>query len=158
MVNPSSIALEDEAATQRFGKALASLLQEGDSVGLEGRLGAGKTALARQVVWSLGVPREEAVTSPTFALVQEYRGRMPVAHADLYRLQSLDEVWDLGLEERTRPPWVFLVEWGRKHANALKVDVWLTLEIVSDTGRDLSLEAASPRGEAIVAGLMSYSM
>jgi tRNA threonylcarbamoyladenosine biosynthesis protein TsaE len=91
--------LPDEAATDRFGAALARALRRGDALCLTGGLGAGKTTLARAVIRALTTPDEEA-PSPTFTLVQAYDGReFPLAHFDLYRLQSAAEADELGLEE-----------------------------------------------------------
>ena len=83
--------LPDEAATEAFGRRLAEQLRPGDTVGLSGGLGAGKTTLARAVIRALTHPDEE-VPSPTFTLVQGYEGRaFPVAHIDLYRVTSAAE-------------------------------------------------------------------
>ncbi|UCH28728.1 MAG: tRNA (adenosine(37)-N6)-threonylcarbamoyltransferase complex ATPase subunit type 1 TsaE [Myxococcales bacterium] len=80
------LELDSEAATLALARSLASVLRGGDVVGLEGGLGAGKTTFARGAVHGLGVPEETAVTSPTFALLHQYQGRLPIGHADLYRL------------------------------------------------------------------------
>ena len=93
--------------TRAVGLALAPLLQAGDAVVLSGDLGAGKTTLVQGVARGLGVARP--VTSPTFTLVKEYEGRVPLTHADVYRLRRLQDVIDLGLEESDG---VLFVEWG----------------------------------------------
>jgi len=78
--------LGSEADTVALARVLAALLEPGDVIGLEGGLGAGKTTFTRAAVHGLGVPEEIAVTSPTFALLHQYQGRLPIAHADFYRL------------------------------------------------------------------------
>ena len=77
------LELESEAATSALARALAGALQGGDVVGLEGGLGAGKTTFTREAVHGLGVSEETAVTSPTFALLHQYRGRLPIGRARL---------------------------------------------------------------------------
>lgn len=90
--------LADDAATTRLGAAVAQALRTGDAVLLSGDLGAGKSTLARGLVRALTTPDED-VPSPTFTLVQQYEGRLPIAHFDLYRLNDADEAFELGLDE-----------------------------------------------------------
>jgi len=107
------VNLRDAAATERFGAALAPLLCAGDVVALYGDLGAGKTAFVKGLAEGLGVAREE-VSSPTFTLVQEYRGgRLTLYHVDLYRLDDPREVADLGLDEIAAGG-VLAIEWAEK--------------------------------------------
>jgi tRNA threonylcarbamoyladenosine biosynthesis protein TsaE len=106
-------------ATHDVAAALASVLQAGDLVVLAGDLASGKTTFAQGVARGLGV--EEPVTSPTFTIVQEYAGRVPVAHVDVYRLDRFQELYDLGFEELLDGR-VTLVEWGDVVEPALPVD------------------------------------
>ncbi|HVM12649.1 MAG TPA: tRNA (adenosine(37)-N6)-threonylcarbamoyltransferase complex ATPase subunit type 1 TsaE [Actinomycetota bacterium] len=96
--------------TRRVGAALAGLLVPGDVVSLSGELGAGKTCLVQGAAAALGVT--DPVASPTFVLVREYRGSLPVYHLDVYRLERLQEVIDLGYEDLLDPRGVMFVEWG----------------------------------------------
>ena len=96
--------------TRAIGRAVASLLRAGDVVALGGELGAGKTTLVQGAAAALGV--DEPVLSPTFTLVREYRGSLPIYHLDVYRLHRLQDVLDLGFEEMTDAGGVTFVEWG----------------------------------------------
>lgn len=104
--------LDDEAATQRLGAAVARSLQVGDAVCLYGPLGAGKSTLARALIRALTHPEEE-VPSPTFTLVQTYDATFPLAHFDLYRLASADEADELGLDEALAEGAV-VIEWPER--------------------------------------------
>ena len=96
--------------TRAIGEAVAPLLSPGDAIALTGELGAGKTTFAQGIARGLGFPGH--VVSPTFTLVREYRsGRLPIVHADVYRLERVQEVVDLELEASAEAG-VLLVEWG----------------------------------------------
>lgn len=92
------------------GASLAPTLLPGDLISLTGDLGAGKTAFVQGVAAALGV--EGRVTSPSFTIVHEYAGRYPIIHLDVYRLDSFQEVIDLGFEEFLDPESIVFVEWG----------------------------------------------
>jgi tRNA threonylcarbamoyladenosine biosynthesis protein TsaE len=96
--------------TQAIAAALAPSLLPGDVVALTGDLGAGKTCFVQGAARALGVT--VPVTSPSFVLVREYEGRLPVLHVDVYRLGNLQELLDLGYEEFLDPSWVVFIEWG----------------------------------------------
>jgi tRNA threonylcarbamoyladenosine biosynthesis protein TsaE len=126
-----SVAIsESEQATTQLGAHLAGSLEPGDVVLLEGELGAGKTAFVRGLAIGLGAP-EDDVSSPTFTLIQEYRGRLPFLHADLYRISGA-EADELGLDELGRDG-VVAIEWAaklvRKPAAAVEV-------LIEDLGGD----------------------
>ena len=96
--------------TRSIGEAIAPLLSAGDAIALTGELGAGKTTFAQGVARGLGFPGH--VVSPTFTLVREYRsGRLPIVHADVYRLERVQDVLDLELDDEAEGG-VLLVEWG----------------------------------------------
>lgn len=96
--------------TRIVGASLAPTLLPGDVISLSGDLGAGKTVFVQGLATALGV--EGGVTSPTFTIVHEYEGRYPIIHMDVYRLDSFQEVLDLGFEELLDPQAILLVEWG----------------------------------------------
>jgi tRNA threonylcarbamoyladenosine biosynthesis protein TsaE len=97
--------------TEAVGAAFGALLRRGDVVLVAGDLGAGKTTFVKGVARALGV--RDRVTSPTFTIVQEYEGRIPVAHVDVYRLERVQELHDVGFAELLDGR-VVLVEWGDK--------------------------------------------
>lgn len=97
-----------------LGEKIGRHLEAGDIVFLFGDLGAGKTTLTQGIARGLGVPREEYVRSPTFTLVNQYKGKIPVYHIDLYRIASSHELEDLGLEEVFSGDGISIVEWAEK--------------------------------------------
>ncbi len=96
--------------TRIIGACLAPTLLPGDVISLSGDLGAGKTAFVQGLAAAMGV--EDRVTSPSFTIVHEYEGRYPLIHLDVYRLDSFQEVLDLGFEEFLDPNAIVLIEWG----------------------------------------------
>ncbi len=106
--------LASEAETLAFAADFARGLRPGDVVALHGELGAGKSVFARAAMRALGVA-DEALPSPTFAIIQEYEGRgCRVAHMDWYRLESAEELEAIGVREYFRPPWICLIEWPER--------------------------------------------
>jgi tRNA threonylcarbamoyladenosine biosynthesis protein TsaE len=106
--------------TLALAGTVGELLRAGDVVSLVGDLGAGKTVFARGVARALGVT--EPVVSPSFTIVREYDGRMPLVHVDVYRIDTVQELYDLGFEELVRDDAVTLVEWGDMIDGLLPVD------------------------------------
>ena len=97
--------------TQRLGNSLGKLLQGGEIIGLVGELGTGKTCFVRGLTEGLEVSHETWIRSPTFTLVNEYHGRLPIYHIDLYRIESTDELEELNLREYLYSNGVSLIEW-----------------------------------------------
>ena len=131
-----TIDLPDLGAMERFGAAIAAKLRAGDVIALSGGLGVGKTTLARAIIRALG--HEGEVPSPSFAILEVYAPpalRLPLVHADFYRLKHVDELQELGLEDY-RADAVLIAEWPENaggfagEANCLS----LTLEI-AEKGR-----------------------
>ncbi len=110
-----------EIETCRLGAAIAATLQPGDVLALVGNLGAGKTRLVQAVAEALGVDRR-AVTSPTFVLIQEYAGRLPIYHFDTYRLPDIDAFLEIGAEEFLAGEGVCLIEWADRVQEILPSD------------------------------------
>jgi tRNA threonylcarbamoyl adenosine modification protein YjeE len=113
MAPSRSLLSRSEAETRAAGAALGATLRAGDTVLLSGDLGMGKTVFARGIADALGVPPAE-VRSPTFTLVNPYHGRVPVHHIDLYRIDTEDDLSELGLEEIIGAAGVTIVEWAER--------------------------------------------
>jgi tRNA threonylcarbamoyladenosine biosynthesis protein TsaE len=146
-----SYSANSETDTDRLGEALAAGLPPGTVIALTGTLGAGKTRLVQAVAAALGVPREN-VTSPTFVLVNEYKGgRLPIYHFDTYRLKDDVEFLNLGPDEYFDSNGLTFVEWADRVANLLPLErVEITIEVTGDTARRFSLRGTSVRIEALV--------
>lgn len=130
---------DDVAATKALAAALATLVQPGDVLVLSGDLGAGKTAFTQGFGAALGVT--ERITSPTFTLVHEYDGQIPVHHVDVYRMEEAGEVFDLALPEMLDDGGVTVVEWGNLILPELPrdyLDIRLSMAEVAD-GPDVRL-------------------
>jgi tRNA threonylcarbamoyladenosine biosynthesis protein TsaE len=130
--------------TRALAGAVASLARPGDLLLLAGDLGAGKTAFAQGFGTGLGVT--EPITSPTFTLAQQYDGRLRMHHLDVYRLEQMAEVLDLGLAELLDDGGVVLIEWGDAILPALPTD-YLEVRLTFGTGDDdrrLALRRVGP--------------
>ena len=134
--------------TRDLGAAVSELARPGDVLVLAGDLGAGKTAFTQGFGRGLGV--EAPITSPTFTLAQVYEGRLPVHHIDVYRLDQMAEVLDLGLPEVLDEGGVVLIEWGDAILPALPAD-FLEVRLTfgrSDDDRTVELRAVGPSWSA----------
>lgn len=127
------IQCDSEDKTRHFARLLGTVAQSGLVVGLVGDLGAGKTRLVQSAAESMGVP-PSVVNSPTFVLIQEYEGRLPIYHFDTYRLKDSDEFLELGADEYFQSEGVCFVEWADRMEEMLPRDR-LTIELII-TGRE----------------------
>ena len=116
----------NESETEQLGEQLAQKLSPGAVVAYSGGLGMGKTAFTRGLARGLGVT--DRVTSPTFTIVNEYEGRLPLFHFDMYRLSSPDELFDIGWEDYLDRGGVCAVEWSENIDDALPEDcIWVRI-------------------------------
>ena len=128
--------------TQNLGKTIGNLIKNPLMIALSGDLGSGKTAFVQGLAGGLQVPVEYYITSPTFTLVNEYSGRFPLVHVDLYRLESVDELEDIGIYDFTYYQAVIAIEWAEKMSEHLPEGyLSLNFEIVGDEDRKISLIA-----------------
>jgi tRNA threonylcarbamoyladenosine biosynthesis protein TsaE len=155
MLEHHQVRLNSLEDTQRLGEALARSVQVPLALALCGPLGAGKTELVRSVASYLGVPREQ-VTSPTYVLVQRYRGTIDIVHLDLYRLKSAEEVWDLGVDEWLAEPVLTILEWADKFPQVWPDDVLrCDLALDADGSRLAQFTASGQRATAVLQALRS---
>ena len=126
--------------TIELGKKIGSLLKKGDIIAMQGTLAAGKTTITKGIAASLGIKDE--ITSPTFCLISEYEGKMPLYHMDVYRLEGGEDFINLGVEDLMYGNGVTLIEWSEKVMDELpKKTIILKLEpIEGTTERNITLE------------------
>ena len=142
------VASADE--TFALGDRLGRVLEPGDFVGMVGELGAGKTMLVRGVARGAGVP-ERQVSSPSFAIVNPYQGRLAIFHADLYRLADLDELYATGFFDLVGKDGAMLVEWLDKVPEAAPPTfLRLTFEVTGESARRIHAEAFGERPRALL--------
>lgn len=140
--------------TRRLGVRLGKLLQGGEIIGLVGELGTGKTCFVRGLTEGLEVSRETWIRSPTFTLVNEYQGRLPIYHIDLYRIESTGELEDLNLREYLYSNGVSLIEWF-EYFPAGEIEDHLEVELAYREGskRQLTFFPHGARYEDLVKAL-----
>jgi tRNA threonylcarbamoyladenosine biosynthesis protein TsaE len=139
-----SVISPDPAATTALGRALGSVARAGDLICLWGDLGAGKTHLAKAFGAGLGVT--DTVTSPSFILMAEYQGRLPMFHVDPYRLISAEDALQGGLLDERQSTGVTLIEWPERLGDALPPDrLDIRIDGTGEEPRSITLEASSER-------------
>lgn len=154
---PWTVTLASRTATETFGRAIGRMLTGGETLALFGELGAGKTALVRGIAAGLGLPPNH-VTSPTFVLIHEYRGRLPLIHMDLYRLRSAAEAEGIGLQEYFDGNIVTAIEWADKFPDLLPSDrLEVTLQHNTPTSRTAHLLAYGPRANRLLTSLRQHT-
>lgn len=144
------INLNSVQDTIKFGEKFGKLLISGDIIFLNGDLGAGKTTLSKSIGEGLGV--QEYITSPTFTLINEYEGRLPLYHFDLYRLDSYEELEELGVEDYFYGNGVCLIEWAEKFSEDLpenRLEVWINRGKTDDE-RYIKLKAFGDRYKKLI--------
>ena len=140
----------DEAATAALGHALAGVLPSGTTVALLGTLGAGKTRLVQAIAEGLGVNRRDVV-SPTFVLIQEYRGRRMIYHIDAYRLRDDDEFQQLGPDEYFEGDGLVLIEWADRVEGSLPREyIEIRIEVTGSESRRFQIRAIGGRYEEVL--------
>ncbi|MDI6839595.1 MAG: tRNA (adenosine(37)-N6)-threonylcarbamoyltransferase complex ATPase subunit type 1 TsaE [bacterium] len=127
-----------EQETIEFGKKLGKKLKSGDIVALYGELGAGKTVLIKGIVKGIGCDTQ--VKSPSFVFVHEYKGKFPVYHVDLYRVNNLKDVLSLGIQEFLKSDGICLIEWAENAKDIIPLPhIKIRLKILNENIRDISI-------------------
>ena len=155
---PWELVSSSHRHTDRLGQVLGCALRGGETIALYGPLGAGKTALVRGIAQGLGAS-PTAVTSPTFVVIHEYQGRLPLAHVDLYRIRSVRELESTGLIEYFSGQTVTAIEWADKCLALLPQDrIEITLSHRAARSRTIQLNATGPTSDNVLAlARMQYS-
>jgi tRNA threonylcarbamoyladenosine biosynthesis protein TsaE len=140
--------------TCRLGYRLGEAAQPGDIYLLSGNLGVGKTCLTQGIAWGLG-SREYAL-SPTFVLMREIQGRLPLYHIDLYRLDRIEEISDLGLDDYLYGRGICVIEWAEKGLSVLPAEHLLVkIDYLSDTERSFELIPQGKRYQKLLTQVKS---
>ena len=150
---PFEYEAHGERDTDALGEMLANAAEPGVVVGLIGPLGAGKTRLVRATATALGAD-PSSVSSPTFVLIQEYLGRIPVYHFDTYRLRDVRAFADLGAEEYFSGDGICFVEWADRVTSELPRDL-LRIEVLvlAPTARRFRISASGPMSQRVLSRL-----
>ncbi|WP_422487099.1 tRNA (adenosine(37)-N6)-threonylcarbamoyltransferase complex ATPase subunit type 1 TsaE [Gudongella sp. DL1XJH-153] len=140
--------------TDKLGRKLGELVEPGDVICLNGDLGAGKTTLSKSIGLGMGV--DDYITSPTFAIINEYEGRHPLYHFDVYRLNNGEELFDLGVEDYFYGKGVCLIEWAENIEEFLpenRLEVWINTTLDPDE-REIELIPYGDRNEFLARELI----
>jgi tRNA threonylcarbamoyladenosine biosynthesis protein TsaE len=136
--------------TERIGSLLGTLLIPGDVIALAGELGSGKTTLVRGLAQGMGFSPEE-VASPSFTLINEYNGPLPLFHIDLYRLRDGQELREIGYEEYINEAGVAVIEWADRIPDAIpQASLWITLQYQTGDYREIVLKPYGDRYEKMI--------
>ncbi len=134
------ITTNSEKETIMVGEQIARHLKPGDMVALRGSLGAGKTTLVKGIAKGLGVKNYRYVNSPSFTIVKEYKGKVPLFHFDVYRLNNLKDIEDIGYEDYLARDGIVVIEWSNKMTRILpKKHIDVSLKISGLSKRTLDI-------------------
>jgi len=143
--------------TQRLGVGIGELALAGDIFLLVGNLGVGKTCLTQGIAWGLNI--KEYTLSPSFVIIREHYGRLPLYHIDLYRLDHIEEIMELGLDDYLYGSGVCVVEWAEKGLSTLPAEhLMIEIGYLSDTGRRFQIKPSGKRYLELAAQLKHISL
>jgi len=156
-MNYIKLTSQSPEQTQKLGVRIGELALPGDVFLLVGELGTGKTCLTQGIAWGLGI--KEYAMSPSFVIVRELYGRLPLYHIDLYRLDRIEESMELGLDDYLYGKGVCVVEWAEKALSILpKNYLLIKISYLSDTARSFQMEPSGERYLEIVKQLRWFSL
>jgi len=156
-MNSFELVSQSPEQTQRLGVRIGELALPGDVFLLVGELGTGKTCLTQGIAWGLDI--KEYAMSPSFVIVRELYGRLPLYHIDLYRLDRIEESLELGLDDYLYGRGVCVVEWAEKALSILpKNYLLIKISYLSDTGRSFQMEPSGERYLKLVKQLKRFSL
>ncbi|MDD5288668.1 MAG: tRNA (adenosine(37)-N6)-threonylcarbamoyltransferase complex ATPase subunit type 1 TsaE [Dehalococcoidales bacterium] len=145
-MNTLKLVTHSAKQTQQLGMSIGRLAEPGDIFLLIGELGAGKTCLTQGIAWGLDI--QEYTLSPSFVIMRELHGRLPLYHMDFYRLDNIAEISDLGLDDYLYGKGVCVIEWANKGLTVLPDDhLLIKIDYVSDNERNFVIE---PKGERYI--------
>jgi tRNA threonylcarbamoyladenosine biosynthesis protein TsaE len=146
------------AETRKLGQMLGAQINAPIRIALTGDLGSGKTALVQGLAKGLGVSEQYYITSPTFTLVNEYPGRHPLFHVDLYRIEHLSELGEIDLEEILESDAVIAVEWAEKLPRDMLCDhLQLQFKLIDDDTRRIDIVAYGQQAGNLIKALQKQS-
>lgn len=152
----NSLELSSVKKTELLGNIIGRIVDPGGIITLEGPLGSGKTALTQAIARGLGVDPRIYVTSPTFSLLQEYQGRMPLYHFDLYRLAGEEDIEGLGFAEYVYSNGLTVIEWPERLGSLMPAErLEVRLVITSESSRTANLAGHGNAWQKKVADIMS---
>ena len=144
--------------TERLSQLVAAQLHRGIVIALIGDLGAGKTHLTKSLCSGMGVSSDD-VSSPTFVLIHQYAGRLPVFHFDTYRLADIDEFLDLGVEEMFESDAVSVVEWADRVAEILPADhLEIRISVDGECDRTFRISGTGPLSNSLVKAIAAEAL
>ena len=131
---------ESAEETIALGKKIGEVLKPGDVLGFYGELGSGKTTMIKGITMGLGVKEESLVKSPSFIMINEYKGRYPIYHIDLYRIKNTEEILNIGFDDYIYGDGVCLIEWAEKAEGDLPENlIKVELEVVKPEQRKIAI-------------------
>jgi tRNA threonylcarbamoyladenosine biosynthesis protein TsaE len=139
------------AKTEQIGKLMGHLLRPGSVVALSGELGSGKTQFIKGLASGLGVDRRYHVSSPSFVLINEYPGRIPLYHLDLYRISQGTDLEEMGLEEYVYGNGVSAIEWAERAISVIPPHhIWIDIRWIGPKSRRLMITAIGKHNVQII--------
>jgi tRNA threonylcarbamoyladenosine biosynthesis protein TsaE len=153
IVSHTKVVLQtrNTSGTIQIGKSIGSLLLPGDVVALVGELGTGKTQFIKGLAVGVGIGKPTYISSPSFTLINEYKGKIPFYHIDLFRLRAEKEAEDLGLEEYFQSGGITAIEWADRIPSLLPREMlWIQISYTGENTRSIEILGRGKRYEELI--------